>query len=113
MKFRIPTAVILFVGITGFLHAQEATQPLELRADDRILVLSPHPDDDLLGCAGVIQSAVAQHLPLRVVYLTNGDNYEWAFWAYKKHPVLTAKAMRRMGLQRTQEATHGEAVLGV
>src|SRR5262249_26957234 len=63
---------------------ESAVQPLTLTAQDRILILSPHPDDDILGCAGVIQTAVKTHLPLRVVYLTNGDNYEWAFLRNKK-----------------------------
>ena len=80
---------------------------------DRILVLSPHPDDDILGCAGVIQKAVEQHLPLRVVYLTYGDNYEWAFMDYEKRPVLLPKEMQQMGLLRRKEAIAGEAVLGV
>lgn len=93
--------------------AQPRDQPLTLKSQDRILVLSPHPDDDILGCGGVIQSAVAAKLPVKVVYLTNGDNYEWAFLAYKKHPVLRPSSVRAMGLVRHGEAITGEQVLGV
>ena len=47
--------------------------PVTLLPQDRVLVLAPHPDDEVIGCAGVIQRAVAMSLPLRVVFLTYGD----------------------------------------
>ncbi len=87
--------------------------PIALSATDRVLVLAPHPDDDILCCGGLIQEAVARHLPVRVVYLTYGDNYEWAFLLYKKHPVVEPKALRDMGLLRRKEALAGEGILGV
>jgi LmbE family N-acetylglucosaminyl deacetylase len=113
-KLQTIAGLLLALIAVSPLRAQEpASQPLVLSGQDRILVLSPHPDDDVLGCAGVIQSAVERHLPLRVVYLTNGDNYEWAFWVYRKHPVLKPEEMRKMGLLRMQEAAHGESLLGI
>lgn len=90
-----------------------ATTTVVLRDDDRLLVLAPHPDDDILCCGGLIQEAVDRGLPLRVVYFTYGDNYEWAFMAYKKHPVIRRKAMQNMGLLRHDEAVAGMGVLGV
>jgi LmbE family N-acetylglucosaminyl deacetylase len=100
--------MLLTVGTAAPVRAEIALAP-----DDRILVLSPHPDDDILGCAGLIQEAVRRHLPVRVVFLTNGDNYEWAFLAYKKRPVLSPEAMRQMGLLRRDEAVAAEHILGV
>ena len=84
-----------------------------LRASDRILVLAPHPDDEVLGCGGVIQEAVARHLPLRVVFFTYGDNNQWSFFVYRKHPVLDPAAVQRMGLVRHDEAVAATGVLGV
>ncbi|HVF09183.1 MAG TPA: PIG-L family deacetylase [Abditibacteriaceae bacterium] len=40
---------------------------------DRILVLSPHCDDETLGAGGTIAAARAAGVPVRVVFLTNGD----------------------------------------
>jgi LmbE family N-acetylglucosaminyl deacetylase/ribosomal protein L14 len=37
------------------------------------LVLAPHPDDDIITSAGVISNAISHGLPVKVVYVTNGD----------------------------------------
>src|SRR5262245_12702319 len=108
--------VLLIAGLLAFapaLDAQIVFQPITLTPQDRILVLAPHPDDDILGCAGLIHQAVQQKLPVKVVYLTNGDNYEWAFWVYKKRPVLTPGEMLKMGRLRRQEAIRAQQRLGV
>jgi len=86
---------------------------LRLSPQDRILVLAPHPDDEVIGCGGIIQSAVAQGLPVRVVFLTYGDNNEWSFMAYRKHPVLVPSAVRNMGQVRHDEALAAAAALGL
>ncbi len=41
-------------------------------ADAQVLVLSPHPDDDIIIGAGVVNRAVDRH-EVTVVYMTNGD----------------------------------------
>ncbi len=84
-----------------------------LNPDDRILVLSPHPDDETLGCAGVIQQAVAMKLPVRIVWLTYGDNNEWSFMLYRKRFVFMPGAVREMGEVRHSEAVAAAKILGV
>ena len=86
---------------------------LHLLLQDRVLVLAPHPDDEVIGCGGIIQSALARGLPVRVVFLTYGDNNEWAFMAYRKHPVLMPPAVRNMGQMRHDEALAAAAVFGL
>lgn len=44
-------------------------------AHAKILVISPHPDDDVLIAAGIIYSAVERQEPVKIVYMTNGDYY--------------------------------------
>lgn len=86
---------------------------LTLSASDRVLVLAPHPDDEVLGCGGVIQECVARKLPVQVVYFTYGDNNEWSFLIYRKHAVLLPGAVRQMGLTRHDEAVAAAASLGL
>lgn len=40
---------------------------------DSLLILSPHPDDEILGCAGLIQRAKAAGARVEIAFLTNGD----------------------------------------
>lgn len=84
-----------------------------LDSQDRILILAPHPDDEVLGCGGIIQKAVKMNLPVKVVFLTYGDNNQWSFIVYRKHPVVMPKAVERMGLIRHDEAIQAAKELGL
>src|SRR5262250_1622088 len=68
--------------------------PLDLGPADRLLVLAPHPDDELVGCGGMIQRALAAGAAVRVVFLTYGDGNEWSFTVYRRHPVVAPDAVR-------------------
>ena len=46
-----------------------------MAAGDRVLIVAPHPDDESVGCGGLIASAVATSAAVRVVYVTNGDAF--------------------------------------
>jgi len=87
--------------------------PLELSSSDRVLVLALHPDDETLACGGVIQQCLAMGLPVRVVFLTCGDNNELSFLVYRKHPVLLPRSVRRMGMIRHDEALAAARQLGL
>src|SRR5436305_3076419 len=108
-------AVILCAGCRP--PASPAVRPapgsLQLAAGDRILVLAPHPDDEVLGAGGVLREAVRRGLPTRVVFLTFGDSNEWSFLAYRKRPVVMPRAVLAMGAVRRREALAAAAALGV
>jgi len=40
---------------------------------NKVLVLSPHPDDETLGCGGTIRLLVQLKIPVKVIFLTSGD----------------------------------------
>lgn len=47
----------------------------EPKATDRILVVSPHPDDETLGAAGYMERAVAAHATVHIVLATDGNKH--------------------------------------
>jgi MYXO-CTERM domain-containing protein len=69
-----------------------------LGAEAQILVIAPHPDDDILTSAGVIYRARQAGTVVWVLYMTNGDYA----------PTGTA-----WGLTREGEAVSAQALLGV
>jgi LmbE family N-acetylglucosaminyl deacetylase len=62
----------------------------------RLLVIAPHPDDEVLIAAGVIGDAVHRNVPVDVVVLTNGD-YTCARDGYAREGETVA-ALARLGL---------------
>lgn len=113
--------IILGCLIIGLMYINRLRQPvtklqyqkLTFNAQDRILILAPHPDDEVLGCGGIIQKAVKLKLPLRIVFFTYGDNNQWSFLVYRKRPVVMPRAVQTMGLVRHDEAIAAARALGV
>ena len=87
--------------------------PVVLSPSDRVLILAPHPDDEVLACGGIIQDCVRLKIPVQVVYFTYGDNNEWSFLIYRKHAVLVPNAVRKMGQIRHDEAVAAAAIMGL
>jgi LmbE family N-acetylglucosaminyl deacetylase len=86
---------------------------ISLQADDRLLVLAPHPDDCVLGGGGVMREAVELGIPVHIAYLTFGDFNEWSFLIYRKRPVLRPSQVLAMGQVRHEEALAAASVLGI
>jgi len=82
-------------------------------AADRILVVAPHPDDEVIGAGGLIQQACAKGAAVRVVYLTNGDHNQIAFKLYKLRLHLRPRQYLAFGELREREATAATALLGL
>jgi LmbE family N-acetylglucosaminyl deacetylase len=40
---------------------------------DRVLVLAPHCDDEILGCGGIMAKYIASNIPVYVAIITNGN----------------------------------------
>ena len=116
MIFAAALAAILILWLRHpevMLSSGLPTEHVTLNAQDRVLVLAPHPDDEVLGCGGVIQQAIAMGLPVHIAFLTYGDFYEFSFLIYRKRPVLTARGVEGMGEVRHDEAMAADSVLGV
>jgi len=91
----------------------QAVMDISILPDDRVLVMAPHPDDEVLGTGGVLQRAVAMKVPIKVVFFTYGDSNQWSFLLYRRHPVIMPGAVEKMGLVRRDEAMAASSILGV
>jgi LmbE family N-acetylglucosaminyl deacetylase len=84
-----------------------------LTSQDRIVVVAPHPDDEVLGAGGLIQQACAAGAEVHVIYLTNGDHNQVAFKLYKLKLHLTPIQYLSFGRLREREAAAATAILGL
>jgi LmbE family N-acetylglucosaminyl deacetylase len=70
----------------------------------RILVVAPHPDDESLGCGGLISLAANRGSAFFIVFVTDGA---------ASHPTSRAWPRDRLTAQREQEACRALASLGI
>jgi len=80
---------------------------------DRLIVFSPHCDDETLGCGGLIASSVANGANVRVVMLTNGDGYKFAISRAYKTIKITPTRCISFAYKRQQETLRALGILGV
>ena len=79
----------------------------------RLIVFSPHPDDESLGAGGLIQRVLKAGGKVKVVFITSGDGFPEGVEEedHISHP--TAKDYRRYGVVRREEALKATATLGM
>lgn len=85
----------------------------ELDPDDRVLILAPHPDDEILGTAGLMMAAQAVGAEVRIVLVTSGDGYSWAARAWLKKTNVSRDDLIAFGQVREAESRTALARLGV
>ena len=79
-------------------------QPLApFNAGDRVLIMAPHPDDETIATAGVIQRAKKAGAAVKIVCFTNGDHNELSFIVYEKRIPLQSGEFIHMGETRRNE----------
>lgn len=79
---------------------------------DRVLIIAPHPDDDVIGAGGLIQRVVAHGGRLRVLVLTRGESNAWPQRAMLKKWSITAHDRNEWAELRAREAVAGLEKLG-
>ena len=116
MRVKILCAFALFVVFLfpAFTRAAELTaiEPL-VSGSSRLMVFSPHPDDETLGAGGLIQRVLEAGGRVRVVFLTNGDGFQEGveLQDHTSHP--TACQYYRYGKTRCLEALGALTTLGM
>jgi LmbE family N-acetylglucosaminyl deacetylase len=78
----------------------------------RLMVIAPHPDDEMLAAGGLMQRVLATGGIVRVVYLTDGDGYPEGVQAEDHVESPSAGDYRGYGRRRRREARAALAALG-
>ena len=86
---------------------------LEVPETTRLLVIAPHPDDEVLGAGGLMQRVHSTGGAVRVVYLTDGDGYPEGVKEEDHVQAPTAKDYLGYGKQRRREARAALVRLGL
>jgi len=74
--------------------------PLDIDRPRRVVVVAPHPDDEVLGAGGLIRHLIVDEIPFDVLAITDGE---------ASHPVGTGnqrRELRRVRPQETLRALH-------
>ncbi len=86
---------------------------LDVPNQTRLLVIAPHPDDEVLGVGGLMQRVKAKGGSVRVVYLTDGDGYPEGVKEEDHVEAPTSKDYLGYGKQRRREARAALVRLGL
>ncbi len=79
----------------------------------RILVISPHPDDESLAAGGLIAEAVKNGCSVHVVFLTSGDGFQRGLEIYRRKLNPGPTEFLEYGRQRMAEAESALHRLGL
>ncbi len=114
MRSRWLTAFAL-VAATGCAHSVPRVGSPKPLAPAEIVVFAPHPDDESIGCGGVIQQALAAGQRVRVVFFTYGDGYTLAAAALrgKLESQLSPGDYLALAAVRQREALAATRILGL
>ncbi|GBC99764.1 hypothetical protein HRbin17_02295 [bacterium HR17] len=80
---------------------------------DRIAIVAPHPDDEALGCGGLIQWLVNNGVIPHILVVTDGDGFDAAIRLHYHQLQVTERLRRAFALQRRKETLAAMGVLGV
>ena len=90
----------------------QAIGPL-ISHDTRLMIFSPHPDDESLGAGGLIQRVLKAGGRVKVVFMTSGDGFPEGVEKDHHISIPTAKDYRRYGEERRLEALSAVTTLGL
>ena len=78
-----------------------------------LLVVAPHPDDETLCCAGLMQRVARAGGRVSVVWITSGDASELDLLLIERSVFMRADRARDLAVRRMREARAATALLGV
>lgn len=88
----------------GLHHLPPLDITAHLPAHKRVCIFAPHPDDEILGCGGLLQHVAANGNPILLVHVTNGT---------QSHPDSTLYPPKQLNTIRPQESINALKALGI
>jgi len=86
---RKKALLFLIFSTLSFITAYPHTY--NINSKDTVLIVSPHPDDAILSCAGIIQESLRHKAKVYVLYITSGEHNILSIIYYKKSLLLEDK----------------------
>lgn len=106
---------IVMVSVAGAIGAGVFQLTRTKRPSTDLLIVSPHPDDAVLCCSGLIQQLHEEGKRVYIATVTDGDGYTaaGALLFHKPESILTSRDMQTLGAIRRKEDKTALAILGV
>lgn len=76
--------------------------------EKRTIVFAPHPDDETLGCGGIIAKKTEKHIPVTIVFMTDGRHSH-----LHEQGIQTNPTPQELAKIRKEEALKATSVLGI
>ncbi|MGA2935709.1 MAG: PIG-L family deacetylase [Syntrophobacteraceae bacterium] len=110
--FMLLSAFVTLAPACALAEKPGAIEPL-ISKETRLMVFSPHPDDESLGAAGLIQRVIKTGGSVKVVFMTNGDGFPEAVEMGDHISNPTARDYREYGEDRMWESLKALTTLGM
>jgi LmbE family N-acetylglucosaminyl deacetylase len=105
--------VPLVVALLATLAAVPVPRTLTVTGDTRLLIVAPHPDDEVLVAGGLMRRVHAEGGAVHVAYLTDGDGYRAGVRLEDRRKKPSSGEYRSYGDRRRHEALAALSVLGL
>ncbi len=89
---------------SGLQELPQVDMAKSFASHQRVCIFAPHPDDEVIGCGGLLQQLVANGNPIVLIHVTNGT---------QSHPNSQVYSQERLNTIRPQESMKALEVLGV
>lgn len=74
--------------------------PLDICQARRLVLVAPHPDDEVFGAGGLIQSALYHEVPVRIIAVTDGEA------SHPRSEHLLTRELTARRIREREEALH-------
>jgi LmbE family N-acetylglucosaminyl deacetylase len=107
--------LVCILAPAPYAHGADAPLRLEplLSKNTRLMVFSPHPDDESLAAAGLVQRVLRLGGAVKVVFMTSGDGFPEGVEKEMGIGRPTADDYRNYGKVRKKEARQALHILGL